>query len=64
MEKEIVEQLQASKGKVNNKLEKLVERRLALKNRKGEVKKKAKARIDELSYELQLAQASVPEIDE
>lgn len=50
----------ANKSKISSKLEKLVEKRLMLKNKKGEIKKKAKARIDELNYEYQLVQASIP----
>lgn len=46
IEKEIVEQLAANKTKISSKLEKLVQKRLGLKNKKAEIKKKAKTRID------------------
>lgn len=45
---------------MNSKLEKLVEKRQFLKNKKTDIKKKAKAKIDELNYESQVALASVP----
>lgn len=35
-----------NKSKISSKLEKLVEKRQLLKNKKADVKKKAKARID------------------
>jgi hypothetical protein len=38
----------------------MVEKRQVLKNKKAEIKKKAKGQIDELNYQLQVAQASVP----
>lgn len=58
------QQIQTMKSKVNPKLEKLVEKRQMLKNKKGDLKKKAKARIDELNEKLRITQASLPEVDQ
>ena len=42
----------------------MVDRKLILKNKKAELKKKAKLRLEELDQERQIVQALVPEIDE
>ena len=58
------QQLKENKTKINSKMEKLVQRRQELKNKKADLKKRAKAKIEELTHETEMAEANVPEIDE